>query len=112
MSLRSSGLRIVHQRTAGETFQVLEKDLVPVGLGQIEGLQDLQRYARKHGALLRVERAVGGEDHLVARIELQPAFRRRRAPEGGGVGKKVLLEIIERALFEALAQGDVSLIDR
>src|SRR6266849_777464 len=77
--------RLFHQLAAGDLLQVVE---------------NLQRLADVIGALLRVERAVGGEHDPVVRIEGEAAFGRRLAAEHRGVAVEALLEVVERAFLQ------------
>src|SRR6516165_6761425 len=103
-------LPLLYQLGAGDGFEVLIVDLFAVGLGNIERIQDLQRHAWIHRPAFGIERAVGGEHDLLQREELQAAFGRGPAAEYRGVDVEVLLEVVERALLEALAQRDVILV--
>src|SRR6516225_9040431 len=100
---RRPSLALLYQLRAGDGFEVLIIDLFAVGFGNVERVQDLQRHPRKHRRAFRIERAVGGEHDLLQRAELQAAFGRGLAAEYRGVDVEVLLEVVERALLEALA---------
>src|SRR6516165_387300 len=102
--------RSMHEFLPGDPLQVLEEDLIVVGLGEIERFKNLQRDARKHRSVFGVERAIGGKYDLVDGIEFHAALGRGHAAENRGIGIEILLEIIERALFQALAQRDVILV--
>src|SRR5674476_1640256 len=99
-----------HEFSAGDAFEVLVEDIVAGCLVEIERLENPQGFARIHGAVLGIERTIGGEQDLVDRIEFHPTLGRRRRPEHRGVGIEVLLEVIERALLQALAQRNVVLV--
>src|SRR5215470_19846278 len=101
---------LLYQLRAGDGFEILIIDLFAVGLGNIERIQDLQRHARIHRSAFRIERAVGREHDFLQREELEAAFGRGLAAEYRGVDEEVLLEVVERALLEALAQRDVILV--
>src|SRR5215831_18208152 len=101
---------LLYQLRAGDGFEILIIDLFAVGLGDIERIQDLQRYARIHRPAFRIEWAVGREHDLLQREEFQAAFGRGLAAEDCGVDVEVLLEVVERTLLEALAQRDVILV--
>src|SRR5262249_42073191 len=98
---------LVYEFSAGDGFQILVVELLAIGLGDIERIEDLEREPRIHRAAFRIERAVGSEHALLQREELQAAFGRRLAAEHRGVGVEVLFEIVERAFLEALAKRDV-----
>src|SRR3989304_2830619 len=78
---RKGRSRLLHQLAAGDGFQILVEDLVAGRLVEIEFFEDPQGLARIHGAVLRIERAVGREQDLLGRIELQAAFGRQLAAE-------------------------------
>src|SRR5262245_22280530 len=101
---------LLYQLRAGDGFEILIIDFYAVGLGNIERIENLQRHTRIHRPAFRIERAVGREDDVVQREELQAAFGRGLAAEYRGVDVEVLLEVVERALLEALAQRDVILV--
>ena len=63
---------------------------------------DAQRFARVHGALLGIERAVGREHDLVEIVEGKAGVRCRHAAEHRGVGVERVLEVIEWPLLQAL----------
>src|SRR5262245_19707776 len=73
---------------AGDRFEVAVPDLFLLGLRHVDALDDAQSLARVHRALLRIERAVGGEHDLFEVVERDPRMRRRDAAEHGGVGIK------------------------
>src|SRR5262245_1847201 len=66
---------LFHQLYAGHGLEILVVHHGALLLRDIEGVEDLQRYAWIHGAAFGIERAVGGEHDLVVREELEPAFR-------------------------------------
>src|SRR3981081_3116119 len=107
---RDDALKLFYQLHAGDGFEVLVYGLFAVSLRDVERIEDLQRLARLHRPSFRIERTVGGEDDLLQRIELEPGLGRRHGGEGCGVGPEVLLEVIEWALLQALAQRDVVLV--
>src|SRR5664279_3258451 len=85
-----------------DRLQIAVPDLLLVGLRQVDALENAQRLAGIYGAPLRIERASGGEHDLVEVVEGKPGMGRRHAAEHRGVGIEVVLEIIERALLQAL----------
>src|SRR5215213_487199 len=91
----TSGGNLLHQLHAAHRFEVLVVDLLTIRLRHRQAVEDFQRLANIHRAAFRVERAVGGEHHLLERIEVEPADGGGAGGEHGGVGVKVLLEIIE-----------------
>src|ERR1035437_3523913 len=104
--------RSFHQLAAGDGFKILVENLIAGFLAEIERLQNAQRLARIHRSVFRIERAIGSEHDLVNGEELKAALGRRRRSEHRGIGIEVLLEIVERALLQALAQRDVVLVGR
>src|ERR1700736_5241500 len=86
----------LHERLPGDPLEVLVIDLLARLLGEVERVENLQRLADIARAFFRIERAVGGEHHLVERKEREPAHGRRMRAEYRGVAIEVLLEIIER----------------
>src|SRR5262249_56581509 len=74
-------LPLMHQFFAGNPLQVLEVDLILVRLWQLERFENLQGHARIHRAAFRIEGAIGGEQDLLDRVELKPAFGRRHSAE-------------------------------
>src|SRR6516225_9910819 len=52
---------LLHELHPAHGFEVLEVDLVAVGLRQRQAVENLQRLAHIHRAAFRIERAVGGE---------------------------------------------------
>src|SRR5882757_7207135 len=68
--------RLLHQLHAGDGLQVLVVDLLAVGFRDVELVEDAQRLARIHRAAFGIERAVGGEQYLFQRIELEPGLGR------------------------------------
>src|ERR1700690_2646085 len=69
-----------------DCLKIAVPNLLLVGLRHVDGLYDLERLARVHGALLRIERAVGGEHDLVEVVEGKPGVGCRHAAEHRGVG--------------------------
>src|SRR5262249_57613760 len=92
----------LHEGLARELLDVLEVDLVAVGLGDVEAVDDLDGLANVLRAALRVERAVGGEHHLVHAEELEPANGCRARAEHRSVGVEIFLELVDRPLLETL----------
>src|SRR5262249_59425535 len=67
----------LHEPMPGDAFECLVIDLVTIGFGEIERLQNLDRIADVARSLFRIERAVGGEHHFVDRKEFQSDDGRR-----------------------------------
>src|SRR6516165_8077063 len=101
---------LLHQLLAGDALQVLEEDLITVGLRELQRFENLQRQAGIHRPVLGIERAIGGEHDLVDGIELHAAFGRRHRAESRRVGVEILLEIVERTFFEAFPQRDIVIV--
>src|SRR5262249_3781740 len=109
-AVRVSSRRLLHQLHAGDGFEILVVDLLAVGLGNVERVENPQRLAYIHRAAFRIEWAIGGEDDLLQRVELEPGLGCRHGGERGSVSPEVLLEVVERPLLQALAQGDIVLV--
>src|ERR1043166_5723295 len=86
------GRQLPDQLPAGDRLQIPVIDRFTIRAREVERVENLQGQARIHRPALGVERAIGGEYDLVARKELQAAFRRGDAAEYRGIGVKVLLE--------------------
>src|ERR1700722_6261790 len=106
-SERSASL---HEFLARDRLEILVVDLLFHVLREIERLQNPQRFADVAGAFLGIERTVGGEHDLLGWIKGEAADGRGVGAEHGGVGVEILLEVVERALLEALAQRHVVLV--
>ena len=76
-------------------------------LREIEPVQYPQGFSDISSTFFRVEWAIGSEHYLFGRIERQPACRRGIGSEHRGIGVKILLEIVERAFFQAFAQAHI-----
>src|ERR1700759_4496086 len=90
------------KRHAAHGLEIAVPDLLLVGLRHVDAFEDADGLARVHCALFRIERAVGGEHDFVEVKEGEARMHRRFAGEGGGVGVEHVLEVIERALLQAL----------
>src|SRR6185436_17336506 len=101
---------VLHELPPRDLLQVAVIDLVAVGLGEVEAVEDLDGLADVAGAALGIEGAVGGEHHPVGAVELEAADGGRARAEHGGVGVEVLLEVVEWALLEALEEGEIVLV--
>src|SRR5215218_8831489 len=100
----------LHQLHAAHRLEILVIDLLAVGLRHRQAVEDLQRLADVHRAAFRIERAIRSKNDLFEWIEVKPADSSGAGSEHRSVGVKILLEIIERALLEALAQPDIVLV--
>src|SRR5262245_18482933 len=103
---------LLRQLLSYQGFEVAAIDALAVLFRQVEAIEDFQRLADVHRPLLGIERAVRREDGLLEREEFQPAHGGRARAEYGGVGIKILLEVVERRLLHALAQRHVILVRR
>src|SRR3974390_270493 len=83
-----------------QRLEIAVPNLFLVGRRPTDAFQDAQGLTGVHRALLGIERAVGGKNYLVAIVEGEPCMGRRYAAEHCGVGVEVVLEIIERPLFQ------------
>src|SRR5262249_39180941 len=86
---------------AGQLLEVLVVDVLELVLRQVRVVQNAQRLADVHGALLGIERAVRREHYVLVRIEAEPQRGTRFGGEHRGVDDEVLLEVVERPLLQA-----------
>src|SRR5437867_2776817 len=101
---RSPGTGFKLHQQASETpieepFGIALVNLLPVRLGNVQAVDDLQRLTDVQRAAFRIEWRVGREHDLIGSKELQPAHGRRPAAEDGRVGPEHL-EVIVRPLVQ------------
>src|SRR5262249_20229778 len=82
-----------------QSLGVAVADLVHVALGQVERFHHCDGGADVAAGLLRVERAVGGEQHVVGGEERDAADGRRTRPGERGVAVEPL-EVVERPFLQ------------
>src|SRR3954467_318788 len=96
-------------RQAEQGLGVAIEDFLLVGLRQANSVENLDGVADVAGALLLVERAVGGEHDVVGREEVDAANRGGARTFDRGVAVEAL-EIVERAFLQALEQSAIVLV--
>src|SRR5262249_10209557 len=101
-SAGTTGARdLLDQLGAGQLLEIPVVDVLELVLRQVRIVQNAQRLADVHRALLGIERAVGREHDVLVRIEGEPQRGPCFGGECGGVDDEVLLEIVERSLLQA-----------
>src|SRR5215216_1464941 len=101
--VRAHVTELIWQTPAGQRFEIAEIDRVALPLGNIQSVDDADRIANIAVALFGIEWAVAGEHDAIGPVKLQAADCRRTRAEHGAVGVKILLEIVERPLLQAIA---------
>src|SRR6266436_6254335 len=89
--------------------RVAEVDAPGIDLLQLEPVQRLDRLADEQRAALRVERAVGAEQHVLRAVEVEAAADRARRAVHRGVAVEHP-EVVHRALGHLLQQRRVVLV--
>src|SRR5262249_39329645 len=90
---------LLDQLCARQRLEALMMDFLELVLGQVRVVQDPDRLADVHRALLGIERAVGREHDVLVRVEGEPERGPRLGGEHRGVDDEVLLEVVERPLL-------------
>src|ERR1043165_6000564 len=95
---------VLRELLPGDPLEIALIDGVPLFFRQVERIENAERLADVHRALLGIERAVGGEHDLYQRIELHAELGRGIRGEHRRIGVEILLEVVERALLQRLVE--------
>src|SRR5262249_3674438 len=92
-ALTGAARALLDELRAGQLLEVLVVDVLELVLRQVRVVQNPDRLADVHRALLGIERAVGREHDVLVRIEGEPERGPRLGGEHRRVHHEVLLEV-------------------